>query len=243
MRNTNFILNVYEKKNNSSKLATQLLYGENFKIEKNYLNWIKIKSIYDNYKGYIKKKKFKPTTINTHKVNKLSAKIYKKPYKSYKIKNKIPFCSFIKVTDKKNNFYKFDNYWINKKDVDLIKNKINIFSKIGIFKGVKYKWGGKSFKGIDCSALVQIFYKYNNKFCPRDSKDQIKFFKKRKKIKNFKKNDLIFWKGHVAVGISKKKIIHAYGPKKKVLIMNTIETIKKIKKSANLDIIGIRKND
>ena len=56
MRNTSFILNVYEKKNLSSKLATQLLYGENFIIQKNYLNWIKIKSKYDNYVGYIKKK-------------------------------------------------------------------------------------------------------------------------------------------------------------------------------------------
>ena len=56
MRNTKILLNVYEKKKLSSKLVTQLLYGENFSIQKNYLNWIKIKSKYDNYVGYIKKK-------------------------------------------------------------------------------------------------------------------------------------------------------------------------------------------
>ena len=56
MRNTSFILNIYEKKSLSSKLATQLLYGENFTIQKNYRNWIKVKSKYDNYIGYIKKK-------------------------------------------------------------------------------------------------------------------------------------------------------------------------------------------
>ena len=55
MRNTDFILNIYEKKNSLSKLTTQLLYGENFTIQKNYLNWIKIKSKYDDYIGYIKK--------------------------------------------------------------------------------------------------------------------------------------------------------------------------------------------
>ena len=69
-------------------------------------------------------------------------------------------------------------YWIKKKDVTPINKTENIFSKIKTFKGVKYKWGGISFKGIDCSALVQVFYKYNNKFCPRDTKDQIRFFKK-----------------------------------------------------------------
>ena len=47
MRNTSITLNVYEKKKSSSKLAAQLLYGENFSIEKNYLNWIKIKSEYE----------------------------------------------------------------------------------------------------------------------------------------------------------------------------------------------------
>ena len=238
MRNTNIILNVYEKKKSSSKLATQLLYGENFSIQKNYLNWIKIKSKSDNYIGYIKKKKFRPEVINTHKVNKLFTVIYKKPNKNSKTKKKLNFCSFISVKKKENNFYKFDNYWIKKQDVTPINKAENIFSKIKIFKGVKYKWGGVGFKGIDCSALVQIFYKYNNKFCPRDTKDQIRFFKKAKNAKSFKKNDLIFWTGHVAVCINSKKLIHAYGPKKKVIIMNIKKTINEIKLNSNLNVIG-----
>ena len=241
MRNTSFILNVYEKKKLSSKLATQLLYGENFIIQKNYLNWIKIKSKYDNYVGYIKKKKFKSKVINTHKINKLSAEIYKKPNKNFKIKKKLSFCSFISVKKTEKKFYKFDNYWIKKKDVAPINKTENIFSKIKIFKGVKYKWGGISFKGIDCSALVQIFYKYNNKFCPRDTKDQIKYFKKKIKLIKIKKNDLIFWKGHVALVVSKNKLIHGYGPLKKVVTMPINKTISKIYKTANLKVTGIRR--
>ena len=238
MRNTDFILNIYEKKSSLSKLATQLLYGESFTIQKNYTNCIKIKSKYDNYIGYIKKKKFKPKVINTHKVNKLSAEVYKKPNKNFKIKKKLSFCSFISVKKKEKNFYKFDNYWIKKKDVSPINKTENIFSKIKIFNGVKYKWGGIGFEGIDCSALIQIFYKYNNEFCPRDTKDQIKFFKKIRNNKFFKKNDLIFWIGHVAVCINSKSLIHAYGPKKKVTTMNIGKTINEIKQNANLNVIG-----
>jgi hypothetical protein len=240
MRNTNFILNVYEKKKLNSKLSTQILFGENFIILKKYKNWFKIKCSYDNYVGFIKKNRFKKNIIPTHKVNKLYAKIYKKPYKKYEMKNKLSFCSKIKVIEEKNNFYKFDKYWINKNDVDPHSVKKNAFSKIKIFKNVKYKWGGLSYKGIDCSALIQIFYKYNNNFCPRDTKYQIKFFKIKKNIKNFNKNDLIFWKGHVALGLSKKKLIHAYGPEKKVVIMDVKKTINKIKTSAKLKVIGIR---
>ncbi|MDC1250366.1 multi-domain protein, partial [Pelagibacteraceae bacterium] len=50
----------------------------------------------------------------------------------------------------------------------------------------------------------------------------------------FKKGNIIFWKGHVAVCISTKKLIHAYGPEKKVLIMGIAETINRIQKTAKL---------
>ena len=42
-------------------------------------------------------------------------------------------------------------------------------------------WGGKTYKGIDCSAILQLFFYYNNKFYPRDTKDQIKYSKKNKR--------------------------------------------------------------
>ena len=56
-----------------------------------------------------------------------------------------------------------------------------------------------------------------------------------------KKNDIIFWKGHVAVSISKKKLIHAYGPAKKTLVMNIEHAIKLISKTANLKILKIKR--
>ena len=229
---------LYEKPSHKSKISSQILYGEEFKILLKNKNWLKIKTSFDNYTGYVKKinyiNKFKPT----HKIKKIFAIIYKKPNKNSNTKKKLSFCSFISVKKKENNFYKFDNYWIKKKDVTPIGKNENIFSKIKIFKNIKYKWGGSNFRGIDCSALVQIFYKYNNKFCPRDTKDQIRFFKKSKNTKLFKKNDLIFWTGHVAVCINKKSLIHAYGPKKKVVIMNIKKTINEIKQNANLSVIG-----
>ena len=229
---------MYEKPSHKSKISSQILYGEKFKILSKNKNWLKIKTSYDNYVGYIKKinytDKFKPS----HKIKKIFATVYKKPNKNSKTKKKLSFCSFICVKKKEKKFFKFDNYWINKKDVAPINKTENIFSRIKIFKGIRYKWGGVSFKGIDCSALVQIFYKYNNKFCPRDTKDQIKFFKKAKNTKFFKKNDLIFWTGHVAVCINRKKLIHAYGPKKKVIVMNIKKTINEIKLNAKLNVIG-----
>ncbi len=240
MRNNLIFINVYNKQNPKSTIVTQLLYGDTFKILKKNKNWIKIKNDSDNYKGYIKKKSF-PKNVNfTHKVSSLKANLYIKPNK--KIKKKISFGSRIKVINKKGSFCKFDKLWINKKDIKQInfKNK-DFFKNISIFKNVKYKWGGKHFSGIDCSALVQLFLNFNNHYCPRDTKDQIKHFKKKISINKLKKNDLIFWKGHVAIIISKHLLIHAYGPLKKIVVMPIKKTINRIYDTANLKVIGVRR--
>ena len=100
----------------------------------------------------------------------------------------------------------------------------------------KYKWGGKTYQGIDCSALVQLFYKFNNNFFPRDTVDQIKYKKGNSTKKKFKLGDIIYWKGHVAVCINSKKLIHAYGPEEKVIIMPIHKTIKRIERTAKLKV-------
>ena len=89
--------------------------------------------------------------------------------------------------------------------------------------------------------MVQLFFNYNNKYCPRDAKDQIKYFKKNIDLNNIKKNDIIYWKGHVAIAISRKKLIHAYGPVKKTVVMDIKKTIKKIKDSAKLKVLSIKR--
>ncbi len=242
MRNISSVINVYKKKNINSKIVTQLLYGDVFKNLKKEKSWFKIKNERDNYEGYIKKNKFLPDQKNTHKIFKLSSALYRKPNKKYKTKIRISFGSRIKILQKKGNFCKFDNFWINIKDLKKI-NTIdkNPFKNISKFLTVKYVWGGKHYSGVDCSGLIQLFLNYNEKFCPRDANQQIKYFKKKVKLKNIKKNDLIFWKGHVAVVISKQKLIHAYGPLKRVVIMSIKKTINKIYKTAGLSVIGIRR--
>ena len=244
MRSNLPFINVYKNKSLKSEVVTQILYGNSFKKIKEEKKWIKIKIDLDKYKGFIKNKKFLKDVINTHKVFKLCANLYSKPKKKNKIKKKLSFGSKINVIKKQGNFYKFDKFWIKKNDLKSAKYQTkDIFKYIQNFNNTKYIWGYKSFNGIDCSGLVQIFFNFNNKFCPRDTRDQIKYFKKKVKIKNIRKNDLIFWKGHVAIAISKSNLIHAYGPSKKTLIMPIKKTINIIYKTANLKITGIRRID
>ncbi len=235
------IINLYKKPSIRSELVTQMIYGDSFSISKKTRKWLKVKIKEDGYKGYIQNKKFSDFLKPSHKINILKAKVYKFPNKKTKI-NEISFGSKIKMIDRKIKFLKFSKGWISKNDVKPTSYKEkNPFRKITIFKNIKYKWGGKSFKGIDCSALIQLFLNFNNKYCPRDAKDQVKYFKKNVKLRNIKKNDIIYWKGHVAVALSNKKLIHAYGPMKKTVIMGIDQTIERIKRTVNLKVIKIKR--
>jgi cell wall-associated NlpC family hydrolase len=235
------VINLYKKASTKSKIVTQMIYGESFKIIDKSSKWLKIKIKEDKYIGYIKKRKFSIYRKPTHKVSALFANIYRSPNYRNKITS-FPYASKIKIDKMGSNFCKFQNNWIETKNIKSVKyrNK-NIFKDINIFKGIKYIWGGKTFKGIDCSALIQVFFSFNNQPCPRDSGQQVRFFKKNVELKNIKKNDIIYWKGHVALALSSKKLIHAYGPRKKTLIMDISKTIKLIKKTANLEVVSVKR--
>ena len=229
------LINLYKKPSKKSEVITQMIFGESFSISKKTKNWLRVKIKEDGYKGFIQNKKFSNFLKPTHKIHVLKAKIYKFPNKK-KILNELSFGSKIKVTENKGKFFKFSKGWISKNEVkkNSFKEK-DPFKKIVIFRNIKYKWGGKSFKGIDCSALIQVFLNFNNKFCPRDAKDQVRYFKKKIRLSNIKKNDIIYWKGHVALALTNKMLIHAYGPMKRTVIMDIDQTIKRDRKSTRLN--------
>ena len=232
--------NIYKLPNIRSEVTSQILYGERFKILSKRKGWIKIKSLYDRYIGFIKNKNYVNKLIISHKVSNIQANIFKKP--NVKTKKTLYFGSKLSVIEKRNGFVRFEKKrWVKLKDIKKITHKEKDFVKIfKLFLKTKYFWGGKTNKGIDCSALLQIFFYYNNLFYPRDTKDQIKYSKKNIS-KKFKKGDIIFWEGHVAICINSKKLIHAYGPEKRVIVMPINKTIKKILDTANLKVKKISK--
>jgi len=167
--------NIYKKASKKSEVTSQILYGEKFKILSKNREWIKIKSTFDNYIGYIENKDYiKKLSVN-HKVFSLKAQILTKLKK--KNKNFLPFGSRIQVISENKNYVEFEkNKWLKKKDIKKINHKEKNFSKIfQLFLKTKYVWGGKTFKGIDCSALLQIFNYYNETYYPRDTVDQIRY--------------------------------------------------------------------
>ena len=176
---TSIIRNIYKRPSTNSEVSSQIIYGEKVRVLGTKNKWIKIRTLSDNYSGYIKKEKLKRKLKIIFKTSKLKTRIFSQN----KIKDFLTFNSRLPVLSKRKNFIEFEKgKWIKKKDLKPINHKdVNFVKILNYFRNCRYIWGGKSFKGIDCSALIQLFYLYNNKFFPRDTKDQILFKKGKKK--------------------------------------------------------------
>ena len=64
------VANIYSKPSSKSEVISQILYGEKFKIIGKKKDWYKIRNNYDNYIGFIKKRKFNQKFQPTNKIYK-----------------------------------------------------------------------------------------------------------------------------------------------------------------------------
>ena len=77
------VANIYSKPSSNSEVVSQILYGEKFKILLKSNKWIKIKTHYDNYIGYIKNGKFLENFKPPYKISKIKSRIFLKRGKNF----------------------------------------------------------------------------------------------------------------------------------------------------------------
>lgn len=78
------------------------------------------------------------------------------------------------------------------------------------FLGAPYLWGGRESLGLDCSGLVQQALFACGLACPRDADQQAALGREIGR-EAFGRGDLVFWRGHVAIGLDETHIVHANG--------------------------------
>ena len=126
------VASINSKPSSKSEVLSQILYGEKFKILNKKKKWVKIKTNYDNYIGYIKKRKFKKKFKPQLKIFKSKSKIFiRKQNKFVPSKNFLYFSSGISILNKNKDYIEFEhNKWIKKKDTKKIDHYEKNYLKI-----------------------------------------------------------------------------------------------------------------
>ena len=85
------------------------------------------------------------------------------------------------------------------------------------FLGTEYVWGGMTTEGIDCSGLVWVAYYISGIVLPRDA-DQQRAMGPTVARDALEPGDLLFFPGHVAIGLGGDDYIHAHGDDDAVVV-------------------------
>lgn len=203
-----------ETASNDAKVVSQAYYSEQVEVVEDAGDWVKVKTVIDQYEGWIKKISLQPVKAGEMaKVTTVAAHLYHTNDTEYGPRLTLPFESCIEVIDKSH------PRWIKVRTIDdqmlfiqrgdvtfdlttaLSREEMVDLSKKFLHR--PYTWGGRTSFGYDCSGFVQMLYRQMQILLPRDSKDQANYagFKEVAEAE-LRPGDTIYW------GLDKERIRH-----------------------------------
>lgn len=201
----------------SSEQVTQLLFGECIKVYEKKKSWYRIKSAHDNYECWIDENQFQFISqelfdeLNSKKPNLVGDLV---SVMSKDTGELMPVLLGSNLPAEKVQEWNFEGHRISTSQVA---GKDKICEHAFLLLNSPYQWGGRSPFGIDCSGFVQLVYKLNGVFLPRDAYQQAEMGQALSFIEEAEEGDLAFFDNeegkitHVGIILSNNKIIHASG--------------------------------
>lgn len=183
-----------------SEMTSQILYGETCGIIETEGLYSKIKMDFDGYEGWVNSSVLKSQNSD------ISKNLVTQVYGVFDLPEGRNLLSIGSEVD-----FETENF--------LDKNNIreSLVETAKKFLNVPYLWGGRSYFGIDCSALVQLVYKIHGIALPRDADKQAEIGEARDFVEESEPGDLAFFEdetgfiSHVGLVLSPFELIHASG--------------------------------
>ncbi len=189
----------------------QLLFGEDVTILGQDASCAYIRAEKDGYHGFIAPHALGAPCQPTHRISAAATHIYSEPDLKSPDRMWLSFGSRITVTGESGKFVETAEGFVPVQHVapsDRLETEP--VSVAEIFLGTPYLWAGNSRAGIDCSGLVQAAWLACGLPCPGDSDLQMSALGQAlPESTPPQRNDLFFWKGHVAVACDEDTLIHA----------------------------------
>jgi hypothetical protein len=209
------IIPVRASASDTSEMVNQLLFGDSFEILEQKSGWLKIKSDFDQYEGWIDAKQgliIEEKQFDFFSKNALICSTDLVEYVSAPDEHLIPIVMGSSVKMMKDLGYRTD---ANCHSGHLQRDKI--VSTALLYLNSPYLWGGRSPFGIDCSGLTQMVYKICGIKLKRDASQQARQGENLSFIEEAQPGDLAFFDNtdgeiiHVGIIMKNNYIIHAHG--------------------------------
>jgi len=186
----------------------QLIYGDHVTVLGTAGGWSYVQASKDDYCGHVGTNDLGPQLAPTHRVVAPATHAYTAPDLKSPDRISLTFGSTLAVFGLSDGFAQTALGHIPLQHLRPVADTTSDPAAIAaLFLGTPYLWGGNSRWGIDCSGLVQAALLACGIPCPGDSDMQHTLGQAA--TAPYRRNDLLFWKGHVALVVDPDTLIHA----------------------------------
>ena len=189
----------------------QVLFGETFELLEVDNGWRHIRADKDGFTGFVPESCLGPVTPATHWISAASTHVYARADLKSPDLMALGFGSLITAISLADGYVRTSQGFIPAPHVT--PNGTHLSDPVDVarlFMGTPYLWGGNSRWGIDCSGLVQAAYVACGQSCPGDSGMQMDALgPELPPGSEPQRNDLLFFKGHVAMVYDPDTLLHA----------------------------------
>ncbi|MEY8830021.1 C40 family peptidase [Sedimentitalea sp. XS_ASV28] len=208
----------------------QLLWGETVDLyeERDGMGFVQARK--DGYVGYVDSAALGPEETATHWVSAPASHLYRDADIKSPEHHMLSFGSRVTVLGDDAPLAETADGFIPRVHLRPVGKTMNDPVRVAaLFRGTPYLWGGNSRSGLDCSGLVQAALLACGVTCPGDSDlQQSALGQSVTQSGDYRRGDLLFWKGHVAMVVDADTLIHANGTHMSVVLEPVEAAIRRI---------------
>jgi len=212
----------------------ELLFGETFEVLESRAGFAFGQAPRDGYVGWIDEDALgEPGPPPTHRVSALATLAFLEPSIKTPVVHRLSLNALGSVEAREGRFVKLHGSgWVVEHQLSPVGVFTDDPAAVALqFLCAPYLWGGRSADGLDCSGLVQQALYACGLACPRDSDQQQALgtaLDIGADLEGLRRNDLVFWPGHVGMMLDATRLLHANASAMCVSIEDLSTAVKRI---------------